>query len=289
MSHVHVLTNPAARSGTGDADRVVAAVTARGHSVDVIRASSAEASLSAARSVVEAGADRLVVVGGDGVVHLAIQAVAETETVLGIVPQGTGNDFARALGIPESVDEAIDRALAPATAVDAMHTTHGWVASVATLGFSGDVTDRANHLRWPKGAQRYTVATLLQLPRLRSVAATVVIDGERIAARTTMLSVGNTSYFGGGMEICPAASPTDGLLQTVVIGDVSRRVFARVFPRVFGGSHVNHPQVATYSSERVTIEGPSDVDLWADGERMGPLPVECRCVPAALRVAGVDV
>src|SRR5690606_6758699 len=140
---------------------------AAGHDAELLQADSAEGSSAVAAAAVNAGAERLVVVGGDGLVRIAVGAVATSKTVLGIVPQGTGNDFARALGLlAGKLEDQVDRALQTPVSVDAMRTNHGWVASVATLGFSGDVTARANALRWPRGSQRYTVATLLQLPRL---------------------------------------------------------------------------------------------------------------------------
>lgn len=285
MATIHVLGNPAAHGGTGDTERVVAAVGAAGHDVAVLEATSPQASEAAARAAVAEGAERLIAVGGDGLVRLALQAVAETATVVGIVPQGTGNDFARALGLLDgSLDDHIRSALAGPTAVDAMLTDHGWVASVATMGFSGDVTARANGLRWPRGSQRYTVATLLQLPKLRRLEATIEVDGETHAADTTMLSVGNTAYFGGGMKICPDATPGDGLLHVVVIGDVPKRTFLRVFPAVFSGMHVRHPAVSVYSGRRVEVSG---VDtMWADGDELGPLPVTCEVVPGAVQIAG---
>jgi diacylglycerol kinase (ATP) len=285
MSTVHVLGNPAARGGTGDVERVVAGVRDAGHEVILLEATSAESSVAAARQAVASGAERVVAVGGDGLVRLALQAVAETEVVLGIVPQGTGNDFARALGLLDGELEAhVRRALEPAVPVDAMRTDHGWVASVATMGFSGDVTARANGLRWPRGPQRYTAATVLQLPRLRRLEATIEVDGVRHSADTSMLSIGNTAYFGGGMKICPDARPADGLLHVVVIGAVPRRTFLRVFPAVFVGRHVRHRDVATYTGRRVTVRG-ADV-MWADGDELGPLPVTCEVVAGAVRVAG---
>ncbi len=289
MSTVHVLGNPAARGGTGDVERVVGAVVAAKHQAVLLEAPSAEDAARVASDAVAAGADRIIAVGGDGLVRIAVGATAETGCTLGIVPQGTGNDFARALDLLDGrLDDHVRRALAAPVAVDAMRTEHGWVASVATVGFSGDVTDRANGLRWPRGQQRYTVATVLQLPRLRRLGLTVTIDGETHDAATTMLSVGNTAYFGGGMRICPEARPDDGLLQTVVIGDVSRSTFLRVFPRVFGGRHVDHPDVATYRSASVRIAAAdgADVMMWADGDPLGPLPLTCTAVPGALQVAG---
>ena len=281
-----MLGNPAARGGTGDVERVVDEIRAGGRRATMLRADSAEASAAAARGAVEAGHDRLVVVGGDGLVRIAVDALAETGTTLGIVPQGTGNDFARALGLLDGdLGDHVHRALADPVAVDAMRTDHGWVASVATSGFSGDVTARANALRWPRGQQRYTVATLLQMPKLRRLQARITIDGVVHEADNTMLSIGNTACFGGGMRICPDARPDDGLLHVVVIGPVSKWTFLRVFPRVFGGRHVRHPDVTTYTGTSVRVEG-EDCEMWADGDLLGPLPVTCEVVPRALQVAG---
>lgn len=287
---VHVLGNPAARGGTGDVERVVEQLVERGIDATLLSATSASASEDEARSAVAEGADRLIAVGGDGLVRIALQAVAETDVVLGLVPQGTGNDFARALGLLQgSLADHVASALDPGVPIDAMRTDHGWVASVATMGFAGDVTDRANNLRWPRGAQRYTVATLLQLPRLRTVRATIEIDGVVHDADTTMMSIGNTPYFGGGMKTCPGVTPTDGRLEVVVIGDVSRRTFLSVFPKVFKGGHVRHPEVTVYSCEKVTIASDDDVSMWADGDELGTLPVTCEAVAGAVRVAGALV
>lgn len=286
---VHVLGNPAARGGTGDVERVVARLRADGHDAELVAAPSAAAAADAARAAVATGATRLLAVGGDGLVRIALQAVAETEVVLGLVPQGTGNDFARALGLLEgSLDDHVARALDPGVPVDAMRTTHGWVASVATMGFAGDVTARANGLRWPRGSQRYTVATLLQLPRLRKLRATVEVDGVIHEADTTMLSIGNTAYFGGGMKICPDARPTDGRLQVVVIGAVGQGTFLRVFPKVFGGGHVTHPDVTVHQGTSVTVRSDDDVLMWADGDELGPMPVSCEAVAGAVLVAGAS-
>lgn len=287
MSTVHVLVNPTSGGGSGDAARVVEFIERTGHDVERLEADSAAGSAEAAAAAVGGGAERLVVVGGDGLVRIGVGAVAETPTVLGIVPQGTGNDFARALGLLEGgFDAHVRRALSAPVAVDAMRTNHGWVASVATLGFSGDVTERANHLRWPRGSQRYTVATLLQLPRLRTIRATIEIDGEIHDAATTLLSVGNTRFFGGGMAVCPDARPDDGLAQIVVVGAVGRGRFLRVFPRAFSGGHLRDPAVASYRAASVTVGGDDSVMMWADGDELGPLPVTCEIVPEALSVAG---
>jgi diacylglycerol kinase (ATP) len=286
VTEVLVLGNPAARGGTGDVERVVDELRAGGRRATMLQADSAEAGAQAARQAVADGAERLVVVGGDGLVRIAVDAAAGSDTVLGIVPQGTGNDFARALGLLDGdLATHVRRALDEPVPVDAMRTDHGWVASVATAGFSGDVTARANALRWPKGQQRYTVATVLQLPRLRRLHARLTVDGVEHEADHTLLAIGNTAYFGGGMRICPDAGPDDGLLHAVVIGAVSKGTFLRVFPRVFQGGHVRHPDVQTYTGRTIRVEG-EDCDMWADGDLLGPLPLTCEAVAGALRVAG---
>lgn len=286
MTSIHLLGNPTARGGEAQLQDVVDAFVRRGVEVTVVEARTVSDARTGAQRAVEEGAARLVAVGGDGVVHLAVNAVAESETVLGVVPLGTGNDFARALGLLDGdIDVQVQRALADPVAVDAIRTDHGWVATVATLGFSGDVTARANGLAWPRGQSRYTLATLLQLPRLRTLTVAVEVDGRRVGGDTTLLAVGNTAFFGGGMRICPDASPDDGQLQVVNIGDVPRRTFLRVFPRVFSGRHVRRTEVSAASGASVTIDG-SDAEVWADGELLGSLPLRLQVVPGALRVAG---
>lgn len=287
MASVHVIGNASAPHGQEQLAKVAASLQRRDVDAEVHHPPTLEAAREAARRCVDEGADRLVAVGGDGVVNIAVNAIAETDVVLGVVPAGTGNDFARALGLLDGDIEAqLDRALADASPVDAIRTNHGWVASVATLGFSGDVTAHANRLRWPRGQHRYTLATLLQLPRLQSYPVRVTIDGRAAGTGSTkLLAIGNTAYFGGGMRICPGAVPDDGRFQVVDIDGVPRLRFLRVFPTVFSGRHVGRPEVSVATGTVVSVEG-ADIDLWADGERLGPLPVRLELVPEAVHVAG---
>jgi diacylglycerol kinase (ATP) len=288
MTALHVLGNPNAAAGrrSSSLDDVVASIRALGH--DVVRhdARSRDEAASIAHEAVAAGASRLVVVGGDGLVHLAVQALACRDVTLGVVPLGTGNDYARALGVAGlDTAAAVERALGPATALDAMRTTHGWVASVASVGFSAAVNARANRLRRPRGAGRYTVATVLELPRLSPLAVTLDVDGTELEVETAFVVVANTAYFGGGMAICPDASPCDGELDIAVVDAVSRHTLLRVFPRVYRGTHVTHPACRMLRGRRVRIAA-TDAELWGDGERVGAAPVDIDVVPGALRVAG---
>jgi diacylglycerol kinase (ATP) len=229
------------------------------------------------------GMSRLVLAGGDGLIHLSLPALAETDVVLGIVPVGTGNDFARALGLPTKLNLAVTSALAEPTKVDLIATGEGrWAASIVTGGFSGQVNARANRLRFPPGQQRYTLATLLELAGLHTIGLTLDIDGTVEELQTTLFAIANTRFFGGGMAICPDASPRDGLLDITVVGPTSRRVLAWLLPSVFSGRHVNHPAVRTWRGHQVQVT--TTAQLWADGEPF--TGASFSAAPGVLRVAG---
>ena len=233
-----------------------------------------------------AGAERLIAVGGDGTVHLAVQGVAGTDAVLGIVPVGTGNDFARAFGLfGFSVEDATTRALGPSRPVDAIGTDRQrWVTFNVTGGFSVDVNVRADRLRFPKGPSRYTVATLLTMPGLRHRELVVTVDGQRTEYRSALFAVANTPTFGGGMAVCPDADPTDGLLDVAVVGPASRTTMLSLLPKVFEGRHVGHRHVHMLRGRTVAIEG-EPIDLVGDGEAIGATPISLEAVPGALQLA----
>lgn len=296
---VHLLVSPDAGRGRADgADAVVRAELATA-GVDVVDLTGADvdASARAAREAVAAGAERIVVVGGDGLVHLALQAVANSETALGVVPVGTGNDFVRGLA-GNAVDDqtnnparATRAALGSVTAIDAIRigpeaNPTAWVASVATAGFSGDVNDRANRLRRPRGPSRYTVATVLEIPTLTRRKLHITADGTTEEFDTALIAVANTGWFGGGMQICPAADPADGRLEVTIVADAGRLEMLRFFRLVFSGRHLEHPKVHTMQGTTIEITG-ADVALWGDGEPVGSAATTLTAVPGALRIAGL--
>ena len=233
-----------------------------------------------------AGAQRLIAVGGDGAVNLAAQGVAGTGAALGIVPAGTGNDFARAFGLLGlSVEEAAATALGPTQPVDAIRTDRQrWVTLSVTGGFSVDVNVRADRMRFPSGPSRYTVATLLTMPGLRHRELVVTVDGECTEWRSALIAVNNTPTFGGGMAICPDADPCDGLLDVCVVGPASRTTMLRLLPKVFEGGHVGHRHTHMLRGRTVAIDG-EPMDLVGDGEKLGATPITLEAVPDAIQVA----
>lgn len=286
---VHLLVSPEAGRGRAGGGRETVLSELAAADVDVIDITGADADSSeaAVADAVAAGAGRLIVVGGDGLVHLAVQAVATSDTVLGVVPVGTGNDFARGLDalVDDDLRASVRTALGPASPVDAIRTGHGWVASVATAGFSGDVNGRANRLRFPRGPSRYTVATLAELPGLHTHDIAVTIDEETFTTPAVLLAVANTGWFGGGMNICPHADPTDGLLDMTIVADVGRLELLRFFRLVFSGRHLVHPKVHTHRGREIRIEA-DDLAFWGDGEPLGGTPTTMTAVPGAVRLAG---
>ena len=286
-----MVTNPAA--GGGRAAKAAAIATRRlvqrGIRPRTVCETNAEQTVASARAAVAGGTELMIVVGGDGLVHLLLPLLAGTGVQLGVVPAGTGNDFARALGIPlhdpaAAVDAIVESDPLP---VDLGRSGKGWFATVLTGGFDSRVAQRAQRIRWPRGRARYNLALLAELGLLRPVAYRLELDGSALDFEAVLVCVGNTSSYGGGMRICPDARPDDGLLSVTVVGPVSRRELVRVFPRVYRGAHTGYPQVRTYQAETValTADGtPADTPVYADGERFGSLPVTCRATPGALLV-----
>lgn len=296
---VHLLVSPDAGRGRADsADAAVRAeLTAAGVEIIDLTGDTAADSAAAAQRAAADGAERIVVVGGDGLVHLALQAVATTETALGVVPVGTGNDFVRGLSGFAFDEQANDparaarAALGPVSAIDAIRVgpesdPTAWVASVATAGFSGDVNDRANRLRRPRGPSRYTVATVLEIPTLTRRPLQITADGVTTEFDTALIAVANTGWFGGGMQICPGADPADGQLDVTVVAGASRLEMLRFFRLVFNGRHLEHPKVHTLRGAIIEITG-ADVALWGDGEPVGNIATTLTAVPSALRIAGL--
>lgn len=234
------------------------------------------------------GVDAVVALGGDGMVHLALQATAGTTTPLGIVPAGTGNDLATCLGIPADPVAAVELVLGGSRRrIDAARVSDAagerWFGCVLGAGFDSAVNERANRLRWPKGGARYDVAIALELPRFKALPFTLTLDGERWETDAMLVAVGNAQSYGAGIRVTPDAILDDGLLDVCVLGPVSKVEFVRTLPKARTGEHVYHPAVTVRRARTVTVES-AGVVAYADGERIGPLPVTCECVPGAVEV-----
>ncbi|WP_051790846.1 diacylglycerol/lipid kinase family protein [Amycolatopsis jejuensis] len=279
-------------SGHGAAARIAEAVAARLRPavdrLDVLTATSVAESRALMQSSHAEGLDVLIVLGGDGAAHQGVQFCADHGVALGLVPSGTGNDFARALGIPAD-PRAATNALANALRdgarrrVDLGRLDDTWFATVLCSGFDAAVNARANAMRWPAGPRRYDLAILAELAAFRPRPIVLHTDDGTLELDATLVAAGNTPYYGGGVPICPAATPDDGLFDVTVIGSASRFELLRLLPGLRTGSHVDHPAVRTLRTRTLRIEAPG-WPAYADGEDQGRTPVEATCVPAALTV-----
>jgi diacylglycerol kinase (ATP) len=289
---VAVLISAAAGRGRARAlgDTVLDELRAAGLEPTVLAATTGAEAETRARAAVAAGTGAVVAVGGDGTAHAALQAVAGTATPLALVPAGTGNDLALALGVPADPAAAVqalaaDLRAGQARSADAGRVGDRWWATVLCCGFDSAVTDRANRLRWPRGRRRYDLAVLIELARLHPYEITLGLDGEVRNLPATMIAVGNTAWYGGGLNICPGADPADGLFDVTVVGPTTRRELIRTRPLLADGSHVEHPSVSVFRATRVELSAPG-VTTYADGEPVAPLPAVVECVPGALIVVG---
>ncbi len=238
-----------------------------------------------AATAVREGCGALVACGGDGTVHVALQAVAGTPVPLGVVAAGAGNDFARAVGLPVGDPLAAAAVVLGGVTrpVDLGRVGQRWFGTVLASGFDSLVADRMNRMRWPRGPLRYPAAIVTTLAEFRPMPFLLQADGGTRELDAMLVAVGNGAFYGGGMRVCPAASLDDGLLDVTVVTRLGRARFVRLFPSVYSGQHVRHAEVETFRCSSVALSCPG-VAGYADGEYVAPLPVTCAVVPGAVRV-----
>jgi len=237
-----------------------------------------------------------VVVGGDGSVNEVVNGVAGRSGVeLAVIARGTGWDFARSLGLPHKVDDAVAVALRGRTrAIDLGRVTYqpwaggeaqAWFANVASVGMSGAIAQRANDTSKALGGKvSYVWATFAVFASWRNTEVTVTADGERRRARMHDVVVANGPFFGGGMKICPDADPADGLFDVLLIGDLTKRDLLLTLPKTFRGKHLPHPKAELLHATTVSVEAPELLPLQLDGEQPGTTPARFETVPQAVRV-----
>ncbi len=224
----------------------------------------------------------VIAVGGDGLLHMAIQVAADTNLPLVTVPAGTGNDFVRALGWePEKPLEPLWAAINEnPTLIDLGNVDGEYFGAIASTGFDSLVNERANKMRFPKGPAKYNVAMALELPKFQPLNYKFVIDGKSYEREAMLIAAGNGSSYGGGMLVCPNADLQDGLLDLMILNPVSKREFVMIFPSVYEGKHIEHPQVEIIRAKEIYIE--ADAVCYADGERVGPMPATISVAEKAL-------
>ncbi|MCL6424122.1 sphingosine kinase [Brachybacterium sp. JHP9] len=310
---IGLLANPTAAGGS--AHRVGRDVhhLLRIAGISVVDLTSSNAALARARALeVRDTLTALVVVGGDGTLALGAEIVAETPVRLGLVPAGSGNDFARTYGLDvRSPDEAVRLLLQalsrPVVAIDAIEIrpddedraaqegaavpdTSGLARTIAlgnvSLGFDALVNARANSSRLAP-RMRYTSAVLQELRSFAPFPYWIEVDGgPREEVDASLLTLCSTGMFGGGMRLVPSARVDDGVLELAMVSGLRRSALLRFFPRVFRGTHVSVPQfsVRPVREIRVGLRDGTALRSYADGEARDLLPIRARVLPGAVRI-----
>lgn len=287
MRRVALVVNPTAGRGLGArvAPIVRERLAAAGLTVDVFATSCAEDVGRISAEVVASGADAVALIGGDGTIHLGAQVLAKSGMPFGVIPAGTGNDFARGIGVPlKDPAAAADLIVAGKTrAVDLAVAKDEYITTVVAGGFDSLVNKRANAMSWPKGNFRYTLATLAELRTFKPLEYVVTVDGEVIETKAMLVAIGTGPTYGGGLQICAGAELDDGLLDVTIIQPVSRFTLLQMFPKLSKGTHVGHRMLRTLRGRSVRLESPG-ITAYADGEPLGLLPVDITIAPGALTV-----
>jgi YegS/Rv2252/BmrU family lipid kinase len=241
----------------------------------------------------------VVAVGGDGTVNEVVNGLLAGERSdppeLAAIPRGTGTDFVRHFGIPTSLEKAARVALEGETRrIDAGRVTfRAWsgesesafFVNAASAGMSGAVAQRANASSKALGGKAsFLWATLAVFARWHASEVEVEVDDERRGGLMYDAIVANCRYLGGGMAMCPDAEPDDGLLDVLLIGDITRRDLALTLPKVYRGTHLPHPKAEALRGRRIAVTSQTPLPVELDGEQPGTTPAVFEVLPGALRL-----
>jgi diacylglycerol kinase (ATP) len=229
----------------------------------------------------------VIAFGGDGLVSLCLQAIALKDIGLMVIPCGSGNDFSRSIGVLASSEQEIFDLITKnqSQVIDAARVkcqdSEKWYLQIMSTGFDAKVNALANKIKWPAGRARYTIAMLIILLKFKPIDYEIILDDEKTTVRAMLALVANGVTYGGGMKISPHSSYTDGELDLLYVEPVSRLTLLSIFPRVFYGTHIDHPKVRILRSKEFTLHAATKA--YADGELIGDLPVNVEVVPRAIK------
>lgn len=283
---VCLIVNPHAAGGRGERRLPGAEAALRAHGIRfrVERTTGLEHARELAREASERE-EVAVAMGGDGLVGAVAGELVTTGGLLGVLPGGRGNDFARKLGIGQDVAAAVAVVAAGAErSVDVADCDGRIYLGIASAGLDSDCQVIANSTRLPLGRLVYVYSVLLALSHWKSAHWKLTVDGVPHECDGYSVAVANSGVFGGGMYLVPDARLEDGLLDVVFSTEVTKRRYLANIPKVFKGEHVNEPGLTFLQGREVTFEADRQFDVYADGDPIAPLPATIRVLPGRLRV-----
>ncbi len=250
----------------------------------VQRTKGLEHGVEQALRAIEAG-EVPVVMSGDGLLGAVGGAMAGSETPLGIIPGGRGNDLARVLGIPDDPEAATEVVLAGhSRRIDVGEANDKRFLGIVSVGFDSEANRRANETHFLHGNLVYAYAALRTLLGWKPARFTIRVGEERTRISGYSVSVANSSTFGGGMRIAPNASLDDGEFDVVTVGEVGKLRFVRNLPKVFKGAHIEEDDVHVFRASRLELTASRPFPVYADGEHLTDVPASLRMLPRALSV-----
>jgi diacylglycerol kinase (ATP) len=296
IRRVAVVLNPAAGRGQGrrrrgELEALLAEAAGRHPNKpdwEIIETTASGTGSEVAARAAAAGADIVAAVGGDGTYGEVVNGLVGTPARLGIIPLGTGNDFARGMGLGTDIRLAVYTLFhGVPRPIDLGLSGGRWFINVAGCGFDAVVAERVNRgFRRLRGTAAYIAAVYQCLLAFRPAAMRITIDGETHELRAMLCSIANSESYGGGMRIAPDAKIDDGWFDVCILGDAGRWEFIRAFPRVFKGTHVTHPKVTMLKAKHIRVESERPLPVLIDGEVIGTTPVEFEMRYHAIEVMG---
>lgn len=273
------IVNPTAGRGRG----AKALEFLRAQGCETLVTQSAGHAEALAKSALKTGATRIMAVGGDGTLSEVLQAVAAKEAELGVLPCGTGNDFARHAGIPMDWEKAFQLCNpGDVKSVDLVEVNGRPMINIAACGFDGEVGERVNRgYRWARGTVAYVFAVMECIARFKPFDLTLVVDGLEVRQKACLCAVANASMYGGGMKISPNSDVQDGQMEVVVVGALKRLELLRQFPSLFKGAHLSHPSVRVFPAKEVSVSSSPAVPVLVDGDLLGRIAFTAKIVPKA--------
>ena len=281
-----LLVNPASAGGKTLKllPRVEAALDGRRAVFRVQRTKDLEHGVEQALRAVEAG-EVPVVMSGDGLVGAVGGAIAGSDTPLGILPGGRGNDLARVLEIPNQPEAAVDTLFSGnSRRIDVGEANGKRFLGIVSVGFDSECNRRANEVKLIRSNLVYAYSLFLTLWSWKPARFTIRVDDERTRFTGYSVSVANNSTFGGGMRIAPSAELDDGLFDVVTVGEVGKLRYVGNLPKVFKGTHVEADEVRVFRAPHLEISASKPFPVYADGEHLTDLPASLRVLPRALSV-----